>query len=363
MEKPRIRFTTLALCGLALASCKGEEGDPPARPRGDERTLVTLQSYVFATQDEASFKVAERIRNQIKSAFGGLKALRVVASNKEIANSLEDKLYKEAVILVRPGEPDAIVSRVWFRFTDEVFAPAAAPRDEPILVGGIHRQDDAQLAQIMADCTDGTGRERDLRGSAQNAFDGSRPACQEAILAEQARIDAARSQLGAPDEEVIPAELGRTYVPVVARLVAVKPSQMERYPRFEDVVPQSGRARERAEAASARAPASSSLRSDVGPPARLDDRPEVAIVTPITDGPAGRRSAPPDEEPDPDAPPEIAVPNQGAVAAAPAARGPQPVQPHDGGTSFSWEDLGDKRFWVMWLALLGLYPLLKRRAG
>ena len=29
--------------------------------------------------------------------------------------------------------------------------------------------------------------------------------------------------------------------------------------------------------------------------------------------------------------------------------------------AFNWEDLADKKYWVLWIAVFALYPLLRRR--
>lgn len=367
---------------LGLAACK-EESEEPARPRGadEERTLATVQSYVYATPNETTLQIAGRIRDQIRSAFGTLKSLRVTSSNREVANDVGELLYREPLVLVQTDGREAIVERVWFRYTDEVVAPASVPRGVPMLVGGLHRQDEASFDRILIACTANTTREREFRGRLQSVFDGSLSTCQDAILGEQAVIDAARVRLDSPEEETVPEEFDRTFVPVVARLLERKLAQMTgRYPRFETVVPQTGRVVAASSPAAGRAKAAVDEDTAEGPfagvlagadrPAGVADEPRPDKPTPIVIpnagvGEPGRAGTPAAEEPhDPDAPPEPQVAAPVVVAEGPKGPG-MPIQPRggDGGSSFEWDDLLDKKFLALWIAVFALYPLLKRRSG
>lgn len=351
---------------LALCACKSEGDERPPSRGEEERTIVTLQSYVYATPDDTKGKITERIRDQIKSAFGALRSIRVTASNKEPSNDAGAELYKEPLVLLQANGAESLVVRVWFRYTDEVFAPAGAPRGVPVLVGGLHRQDEGRFTQIVTACTPNTAREREYRGRLQGVFDGSLSSCQDAILGEQAVIDAARVRLDAPDDEVVPEEYGRTYVPVVARLYARKASQMGRFPRFEAVVPQTGRVAVAAAPGGGRSrpPSAAEPGNDVfddGADAPVADRP-AAIVVPGGGGESKRQGPQNEEESDPDAPPDPVVP--GVVVPGGGSKGVSaPVQPRreDTESAFNWEDLGDKKYWVLWIAVFALYPLLKRR--
>lgn len=360
------------LFAFALAGCGKGGPEEPAKSRAEEeRTVLTLQSYVYANADESGFKVAERIRDQVKSAFGALRSLRVTGSNQGASNTAEEQFYKEPLMLVDASGRETVVMRVWFRYTDQVIAPAAVQRGVPLLVGGLHRQDEAHFTQIVASCTANTAREREYKGRLQAVFDGSLGGCQEAILGEQAVIDAARVRLDAPDEQVVPEEFLRVYIPVVARLLERKASQMGRFPRFEAVVPQAGRP-----AAVAAAPGAHGARRAAGPagdgvegdvfdsPAQGQDDKPVLLPAGGAVGP-GRAGPSPNEAADPNAPPDpqADVPVIGVAPAAGAAKAPAPVQPRPGDveSSFAWEDLLDKKFIVLWISLFALYPLLKRR--
>jgi len=363
-----IRAARLALIALALVACKGEGDEPPISRGEEERTIVTVQSYVYAAPDDTSSTLVGRIRDQIKSAFGALRRLRVTGSNKEMSNGASEQLYKEPLVMLDTSGRETLIMRVWFRYTDEVFAPAGAPRGVPMLVGGLHRQPDESFTQIVTSCTANTARDREYRGRLQSVFDGSLSSCQDAILAEQSVIDAARVRLDAPDDEIVPEEFYRVYLPVVARLYARKAAQMGRYPRFESVVPQTGKVVAAAPAAGHPRSASDTAArdtdsSDDGVDAPAVDRPAPLIV-PGAAGPAARQGpqrAEDEEVSDPDAPP--ADPGVPVVIAGGAKGASSPVQPRHGDveSSFNWEDLGDKKYWVLWLAVFALYPLLKRR--
>lgn len=365
----------LGLLGaVALSGCKSESDDAPP-PRGNaERTIVTIQSYVYATPDDAPGSVATRIRDQVRSAFGALKALRVTASNREVSNEPPDEWYREPLVLLWPDSTETVVLRVWFRFTDEVTAPSAISRGTPILVGALHRQDEPNFTKIVTSCTENTARERDFRGRLQLVFDGSLQSCQDAILAEQAIVDAARVRLDSPEDEIVPEEYGRVYIPVVARLLERKVSQMGRYPRFESVMPQAGRSV--SAAAAPRSAAAVAVNDDVGDPGAgvehplVADEPRPDKPTPIVIPGAGIAQPPQkgggqDPPHDPDAPPEPDVPVPVVVAGNAKGNPAAVVQPPmgEGDSGFSWEDLLDKKFLALWFAVFALYPLLRRRGS
>ncbi|MBK8257360.1 MAG: hypothetical protein IPK82_32395 [Polyangiaceae bacterium] len=371
------RSVTVGLCllgAIALSGCKSESDDTPP-PRGNaERTIVTVQSYVYATPDDAPGNVATRIRDQVRSAFGALKALRVTASNREVSNEPPDEWYREPLVLLWPDGTETVVLRVWFRFTDEVTAPSAISRGTPILVGALHRQDEPNFTKIVTSCTANTARERDFRGRLQLVFDGSLQSCQDAILGEQAVIDAARVRLDSPEDEIVPEEYGRVYIPVVARLLERKVVQMGRYPRFEAVMPQAGRS-----VSVAALPTSNRATpadDDVGDPGFGVENP-IAVDEPRPDKPTpivipgagveqprqiGGGQDPPH---DPDAPPDPEVPVPVVVAGNAKGNAAAVVQPPmvDGDSGFDWEDLLDKKFLALWFAVFALYPLLRRRGS
>lgn len=375
------RSVLVASLALRLAACKDDAAEPAPSRGEEERTIVTVQSYVHARQNDDNHQIVGRIRDQIRSAFGALKSLRVTGSNKEFSNEAGEHLYREPLVLVHPDGREELVVRVWFRYTDEVIAPASVPRGAPMLVGGIHRQDDSAFERIVIACTANSVREREYRGRLQSVFDGSLATCQDAILGEQAVIDAARVRLHAPEEETVPEEFDRLYVPVVARLLERKASQMGDYPRFETVVPQMGRVVAASSPAGGRSdlvpagddasggPLAGQLLGDgagaeASPDERRPDKP-TPIVIPgagvAEPRPAGRAS---DDEPhSPAAPPEPIIGSPIVVADAP--KGPAtPVQPRgEGFGGFEWDDLLDKRFLALWIAVFALYPLLKRRSG
>lgn len=364
---------------LGLAACKGEDDEAPPSRGNDERTVVIVQSYVYAAQSETNSQLAGRIRDQIRSAFGALRSLRVTGSNREVTNDAGELLYREPLVLVQPDGRETVVARVWFRYSDEVFAPATLARGVSMLVGGLHRQDESLFERIVIACTANTNREREYRGRLQSVFDGSIESCQDAILGEEAVIAAARVRLDTPEEETVPEEFGRVFVPVVARLLDRKALQMGRYPRFETVVPQTGRVAAaapgagRARSAAAEDDADGPFAGAFGAddkPAGIRDEPRPDRPTPIVIPNAGvadpRPAGPRDEEEptSPDSPPEVQIGSPVVVAEGP--KGPaMPVQPrnNDGGGSFDWDDLLDKRFLALWIAVFALYPLLKRRSG
>jgi len=362
------RCAAALVVAIAIAGCSKGEQEEPAPSRGEEeRTVVTVQSYVYAKVDDSGFKVAERVRDQIKSAFGALRSLRVTGSNQGATNKAEDELYREPLVLVHPDGREEVVLRVWFRYSDEVVASMNVQRGVPILVGGLHRQDEESFSRVVAECTKNTAREREFRGRLQSVFDGSLQGCQDAILAEQAVIDAARVRLDSPEEEIVPEEMRRLYIPVVARLMARRAAQMGRYPKFEPVVPQAGRLPSMASAPgtrtrSPRANEEAAAEGDVSdlPAAARDEKFQPMPAAVGVEQPHGVAK----EEPsDPDAPPDpqADVPVVGVAPAGPP-KASTPVQPRgevEGG--FEWEDLLDKKFIVLWISLFALYPLLKRR--
>lgn len=346
---------------MGVSACGGEGDASP--PRGRERTVVTFQGFVFAPADMGAFQGGERIRDQIRSAFGALRALRVLGSNRDIRVT-PDMLYPEPLILMRTDGAQEVVYRVWYRFTDEVTAPAEVPRNLPLLVGGLHRQVEEDRARSVAEaCTHGGEKEH---ARIHTVFDGALATCQDAMLAEQAALDIARLRLTAPEEEVTPEEYDRTFVLIAARLQDRPAAQIGALPAFEPVVPETPKRRGPTSAlthAQSLGPGADVAPGDVSPIATGGpDRPAVVVV-PGAAGAQTKGGVP--EEADPNAPPDpqVSVP----VVVVPGGGG----KPGGGDTNpgfgrgiadaFSWENLTDPKYLIVWVFVFGLYPLLRRK--
>jgi hypothetical protein len=212
------RLAPALVAVLGLLACT----DEPA-PEPDDHVAVKLTfdqiTYVDATL--APRKVMERIRSEVQSIFPALRrADALLLTNQQVEIDVA-RLKKDAVTVVDPGH-EAVASRAVLRVHHHYVALAQVPKaladKGEIPLGVLHGNDAARAGAVLAECTANGEREREAVGELWTVFDPSLERCAAAMTRERAAIDAARQKLQHPEREIVPIELGRSYLPVVVHL-------------------------------------------------------------------------------------------------------------------------------------------------
>jgi hypothetical protein len=230
----------LALClatGLAVLACTHEE---PVEQDDRVTVKITLDPVVYVEDAIPPRKLVERIKSETKSAFRALRRADVLLLSNQQVDVESRLIHKDQVTVVDPGaERGREVARVRFHFVALAQVPKALADRSAIDLGVLHSAGETRREAVLAECSESRSRDRPAGSDPWALFDATLPSCASAIAREQAAIDAARQALAHPDHEIVPAELTRAYLPLVAHLQrrhapdAGDDSSPGRRPRFE----------------------------------------------------------------------------------------------------------------------------------
>lgn len=228
------RFLLVLSLALTVGGCSGG-------PSGNEATSadhltgttsaergIHFQSYVYVTPsaDDAAIKVA--IARQVKTAIGALRSPKVSIDDRASQSNLDPSTWKrQNVSVVDPANPTAAgrpIVRVTFPYNDRaVVTNDLSTRSAIDFV--VLADDYGQHADpIKTSCTDDPTTDTD---SLWYHFAPEAGSCVTKIQAELTAIANEAATLGATGDRIGPAEAGRWFLPITAKLDAPKlPGQL-----------------------------------------------------------------------------------------------------------------------------------------
>jgi hypothetical protein len=236
----RCSLGLLLLGALAVTSGCAAVGEDAAGS-GDDLTSVTARArelefvgtlYVDpGTSDDA---IVRQAMAQAQTAFGPLRTTGMAVNTRELRSVDAATFVKRDVKVIDPAggaaqemtevkytyRDDAVVS---LEYKDRTSAPLAIMRPDYA----------AQTDRILTECTANDAEAREFASSIWYVFEPRLEQCQDAIRAEQAKIDADRAHLAHPRTEVTKSEAERLYIPITARLGADKTNQGNSYPEYQ----------------------------------------------------------------------------------------------------------------------------------
>lgn len=245
-----LRPSSLALLLMTLAAGVGcgsaDDAAGSTSPQtGDEDDLTSVTAreralafdgYVYLASNASDSAILAAVKRQNKSAFGALRNAEISANNRELAEIDAKAFVKEAVTVVDPANPTAPkkqMLRVRYRYTDRALVPVSMAKRSAVSAAVLHGDYQAQSKRILQECTENTTHDQEFEGSIWYVFNPTLSECQDAIAAEQQKIDASRAKLAHPDSEVVPAETTRLYLPITAKLESTKTSTAKTYPEYD----------------------------------------------------------------------------------------------------------------------------------
>jgi hypothetical protein len=318
------------------------------RPEPHQIIRVAFSGAFYVEADTTDFKVVERVRRETQASLLALrKAKVVIASKGDLAGLDIKRVTKEPVTVIGPSGAKRPAIRVRFRYVDQAVVPASMAARDIVQLPLLQRDDEAFAAEILADCTSGeAGRVRDPMKTLTEQYDPTLPSCKGAMAAEQQQIDSARAALPDPQNQAVQAEFDRIYAPLVAALTSLEPGATNQQiaPSYEVVEPGSGI-------------------SDPAGPGRSPDSPSKQGGS-SADQPGGAGTADPSLRPltgDVEARRAKAA----ATAAAnvdtikPSAK-PPPKSTEIESEPLDFSMLSDPKFLLVGVALLALFPLLRK---
>lgn len=219
-----LKSVLVALLGVLSACGEGLLEDGSAAHVGQEDlTGVTsvergihFQSYVYVPANADDGAIAAAIARQVKTAIGALREAKVSLDDRACQSNLDPSKWTRTLVAVAtPGQPDSTVLRVDFKYDDRaVVSTSLSSRSVIDLV--MLADDYASHAQpLKADCSDDPTTDTD---SLWYHYRPQASACKARIKTEAKAIAAEKTGLKNAAGRIGPAEAGRWFASVTAKL-------------------------------------------------------------------------------------------------------------------------------------------------
>jgi hypothetical protein len=238
----RSGLATLALGLLAsTAACSAEtteEGETAGSE--DDLTSVTarsrtleFQGTVFVEPNASAEQILQTVRSQTQTAFGPLRTSDMAVNSREL-KELDQSTFKKrnvkVVDVAANTSKDMIEVKYKYKDNAVVGMSLATRSSAPIALMSPSYK--SQTERILRECTPNDSHARDFASSAWYIFEPKLPQCQEAIRAEQAKVDADRARLTDARNQVAKSEVDRLYIPATVKLGADRTNRGASYPDY-----------------------------------------------------------------------------------------------------------------------------------
>ncbi len=227
---------TSALGGSVVAcdvsdSATGDEEDLTSNTARERQ--LQFEGYVYVAPNASDYTILAAVKRQNKSVFGALRNAEIGANNRELAEIDAASFVKEPVTIVDPSKPTVKTPalRVRYRYTDRALVPISMAKRGAISLALMEGDYQAQSKRILSECTESSKEDLEFENAIWYVFNPSLSSCQDAINAEQAKIDQAHTGLAA--DQITNEEYTRLYVPITVKLEATKTSTAKTYPEYD----------------------------------------------------------------------------------------------------------------------------------
>ena len=229
----------LGVCGALALGCSAPSADEATS--ADDLTGVTsterpieLTSYVYVDPSANDGVIKAAIARQIKTALGALRQPKVSLNDRGAQSNLDPSKWTRTTLdVVDPSNPNAPakkVLKVTFPYADRaVVTNALATRsalDFTMLAGDYT----GYASTIKTSCSDDATTDTD---SLWYHFQPTTTACRSLISAETTRITTERQKLAGRSGAIGPAEAGRWFMPVTAKLGPAKKPAVAYSPEYD----------------------------------------------------------------------------------------------------------------------------------
>ncbi|HEX7603355.1 MAG TPA: hypothetical protein VF316_17170 [Polyangiaceae bacterium] len=221
-------FGTVALAAALAVGCSAPSGDTDSS--SDDLTGVTsterpitFTSFVYVDPSASNGDIQTAIARQVKTALGALREPKVSLDDRAAQSNVDPNKWTlttlDVVDPANPGAPAKKVLKVTFPYADRaVVTNALASRsavDFTMLAGDYAGYADT----LKKSCSDDVTTDTD---SLWYHFQPTIPACKTLVAAELSRIQTEQGKLAGHPGAIGPAEAGRWFMPVTAKLGPAK---------------------------------------------------------------------------------------------------------------------------------------------
>jgi hypothetical protein len=238
--KPWISLAFLASMAAPLATGCTIEEDAVVQGEEDDLTSVTareralsFEGYVYVSANASDWEIKSAVQRETKSAFGALRTALIGVNDREL-NDVDTKTFvKEPVTLVGANGTKTNALRVRYRYNDRALVPVSMATRSAIHLAVLHGNYQGQSKRVLEECTENTHHDQEFESSLWYVFNPSLSSCQDAINAENLKIQEARKGLTEPAKQIVGIEKDRLYIPITISLQGPKTQKKSTYPEYD----------------------------------------------------------------------------------------------------------------------------------
>lgn len=236
MRVHSLRFVLPLLLAATSVACSTEDATT-----GDEDDLTSLTArsrtlrfdgYVYVSATASDAEILSAIQKQTKTMFGPLRTAEIGVNNREL-KAVDPATFKKIPLTMVDGTTTKSMLKVTYRYTDDAVVPVSMAKRSAITLAVMNPAYTSQTSRILKECTENDSEAQEFEDSIWYVFDPSLSQCQDAIAAEQEKIDTATQKLTAPTKQVSKAEVDRLYIPTTVSLGADKTTKKKTYPEYD----------------------------------------------------------------------------------------------------------------------------------
>ncbi|MBS2013174.1 MAG: hypothetical protein JST00_09820 [Deltaproteobacteria bacterium] len=230
------------LAGTAACSADTEAGDVAVEGDEEDLTSITARSRTFEfvgtvyvepnANDQA---ILQTVRSQSQTAFGPLRTAEAAVNSRELKEIDTTTFAKRPVKVVDtnvPNDPGRDMLEVKYTYKDNAVVALSYASRTSMPLAVMNPSYRSQTDRILRECTPNDEHSREFSSQIWYVFEPSLSQCQEAIRAEQTKVDADRNKLRDPRAQVAKSEVDRLYIPITAKLGADKTNRGTSYPEY-----------------------------------------------------------------------------------------------------------------------------------
>lgn len=247
MSSTRLLRSGLGALALALlastAACTADSSDG-GEAVGDENDLtsVTARSRslefvgtVYVEPTASADAILQAVRSQTQTAFGPLRTTDMAVNSRELKEVDPSTFVKRTVKVVDTSSPNGATREmleVKYTYKDNAVVGMSLATRSTVPLAVMNPGYRSQTERLLRECTTNDEHAREFASSAWYVFEPRLPQCQDAIRAEQEKVDADRARLADPRTQVAKSEVDRLYIPITAKLGADKTNRGSSYPDY-----------------------------------------------------------------------------------------------------------------------------------
>lgn len=225
------------LACFAMAACGASPGDPASEDEltgttGVERP-ISFEGYVDVDPTAGDSDIRAEIARQVKTALGALRAPKVSLDDRAAQHNVDPSKWTRTLVdVVDPSNPAAVqrqVLRVTYPYSDRAVVTKTLSGKSAVAFTLLFGDYAAHDADLKSSCSDDPSTETD---SLWYHFAPELASCQQKIQAELAQISAQRQKIGA-GAKIGPAEAGRWFLPITAKLGPAKNPAQSFSPEYD----------------------------------------------------------------------------------------------------------------------------------